>query len=287
MSIPPPGWKEGWSVTASMPVAIPPVAAAESFTPAVQATVARGQPAAEAAVRWRIGAATIDNFLVYGLYLLVCLVLHWRVANVSHLLVLLALGVVYHFVLESRDGQTVGKRRYGIQVVSLDGEPADPKAIAIRSVLRVVDSLPFWYLSGLISMVRTGAERRQRIGDVAAATKVIAIDGRAARQGTPGWMLPVATLLALAISVFAVIAVAEAGHRPLSSSQEAQFVAGCNNTSGGLIDCQCLLNRLEADGYDSVDSINSVVQQAESERLYGQSGTARSELTADALSCRR
>jgi uncharacterized RDD family membrane protein YckC len=252
-----------------------------------QATVAGGQPAAEAAVRWRIGAAAIDNLLVNGLYLLVCLVLHWQVANLDHLLVLLGLGVVYHFALESRDGQTIGKRRYGIRVVSVDGGTAAPKAIAIRSVLRTIDSLPFWYLSGLISMVRTGPSRRQRIGDVAAETKVIAVDGRSASQGTPPWLLPAATLFALAISVFAVLSIAEAGHQPLSGTQQAQFVAGCNNSSGGLIDCQCLLNRLEADGYDTLDSLESVVQEAANERFYGQSGRARSELTSDGLACRR
>jgi hypothetical protein len=121
---------------------------------------------------------------------------------------------------------------------------------------------------------------------VAADTKVIALEGRSASRGTPGWMLPAATLLALAISVFAVIGVAEAGHAPLSSTQEAQFVAGCEHTAGGIVDCQCLLTRLEADGYTSLDSLKTVFEQAQAERLSGQAGTARNELTADALACR-
>jgi hypothetical protein len=116
---------------------------------------------------------------------------------------------------------------------------------------------------------------------------VIAIDGRAFRQGTPRWLLPVATLLALAFSSLAVWRIAEAGHQPLSSSQQAEFVVGCDRTSGGALDCQCILNRLEADGYNTLDSLRTLLQQAESERFYGQSGAARSELTADALACRR
>jgi uncharacterized RDD family membrane protein YckC len=245
------------------------------------------QPLAEAAVRWRIGAAVLDNILVYVLYLLICLMLHWQVLAVSHLPWLLALGVAYHFILEARDGQTIGKRRYGIQVVSVYGQPAAAKAIAMRSVLRIVDSLPFWYLSGLISMVRTGPERRQRIGDVAADTTVIAVSGRAAASGSPGWLLPTATLLALAVSALAVFGIAEAGHQPLTSTQQEQFVAGCDRTAGAAIDCQCLLDRLRADGYNSVDSLRSVLSEAESAQLSGQSGTARAEFTADVLDCRR
>ena len=39
---------------------------------------------ADAAVRWRIGAAIIDNLLVYGGYLGVCGLLGWRVAALGH-----------------------------------------------------------------------------------------------------------------------------------------------------------------------------------------------------------
>ena len=246
-----------------------------------------GQPLAQAAVRWRISAAVIDNILVYALYLLVCLVLHWRVANVEHLLVLLALDVLYHFALESRSGQTLGKRRYGVRVVSIDDQPAPPKAIAIRSVLRIIDSLPIWYLSGLVNMIRTGPERRQRIGDVAADTKVVAVSGHAAASGTPRWMLPVATLLALAISALLGFSLVEAGHQPLSSVQQAQFVTGCENTGGAIVDCRCLLDRLEADGYNTLDRLTNLEDQARAERTSGASGAALTELTRDTLACRR
>ena len=79
----------------------------------------------------------------------------------------------------------------------------------------------------------------------------------------------------------------EAGRQPLNSTQQAQFIAACERTAGGAIDCECMLNRLEADGYNSVNSLNSLVQQANSERFFGQSGIARTELTADALACRQ
>lgn len=271
-SVPPPGWHGPQALAPTVPVA-------------PQSGVA--QPPTEAAVRWRIGAAVIDNLVVYALYLLVCLVLHWRVENLEHLLFLLVLGVLYHLALESRDGQTIGKRRYGIRVVSVDDHPPTAKAIAVRSALRSIDSLPLWYLSGLVSMVRTGPDRRQRIGDVAAGTKVVAVAGHAAASGTPGWLLPVAALCALAISAFAAIGIAEAGHEPLSSAQQAQFVTGCENTGGAVVDCQCVLNRLEADGYTTLDSLRAVISQAQAERTSGQPGVALRELTNVTLACRR
>lgn len=298
-SVPPPGWSAGHGGAAQPPMPATPAVAAQplpSFTDAdaalwptpalARSVAASAQPAAEAAVRWRIRAATVDNLIVYGLYLLLCLLLHWRVADVGHVVALLVLGVVYHFALEANGGQTVGKRRYGIRVVHVSGGPATAKGIAIRSVLRAIDALPFSYLSGLVSMVRTGPERRQRIGDVAGETKVVAIGGRALDRGTPGWMLPAATLFALAVSVLGIYGVTEAGRQPLNGIQQAQFVAGCSNATGGAVDCRCLLSRLEADGYDSVDSIQSLEQDAQSERASGQPGPAERELASITLVCR-
>lgn len=290
-SIPPPGWDPAHHLN----VAAAAATTSADLTAHYEAVLASGvdltasaeQPAAEAAVRWRMRAATVDNLLVSGVYLLICLILHWRVAQLGHLVVLLVLGVVYHFALESRDGQTLGKQRYGIRVVSLDGQRAGPKAIALRSVLRTIDALPFSYMSGLISMVRTGPARRQRIGDVVAETKVIAVGGHAARRGTAGWVLPAATVLAFAFSAIGVVSVVEAGRQPLSALQQAQFVTGCENSTHGVVDCQCVLNRLEADGYNSLDDLKSVLQQAQTEQLYGQSGTARAEVLDDATACQR
>ena len=246
-----------------------------------------GQPAAQAAVEYRIGAAIVDNLILLALYGVICVVLHWQFLTLTHQLFFVLLDIAYHFALESRDGQTVGKRFNGVRVVSLDGSRAGPKAIGMRSVLRIIDSLPVWYASGLINMVRTGPARRQRIGDVAAETKVIAVDGRAVTRGTPGWVLPTVTLLALAVSVVDVIAIVNAGNTPLSSAQQASFVAGCEQTSGGVIDCQCLLNRVEADGYTTANSINSFLADARAEQSSNQPGTARSQLVAAALACRQ
>lgn len=216
-----------------------------------------------------------------------CLLLHWRVADIGHVVLLTLAVAAYHFVLESRDGQTVGKRRYGLRVVAADGGAPTAKAIAIRSVLRVIDQIPVFYLSGLISMVRTGPARRQRIGDVVAETKVIAVDGVAARRGTAAWMLPTATVLAMLFSAVFVYRVAESGNQPLNATQRAEFIAGCERSSGAaLVDCGCLLSRLEAGGYVSVNSLRNLMAQAGSEELNGQAGPARNVLAGAVLACR-
>lgn len=275
-------------VMASAEALTPMAAVASPIVPIAQPLVASRQSAAEAAIRWRMRAATLDNLLVYGLYLVLCLMLGWKPLTVGHLLVELVLGVVYHFALESHGGQTIGKRRYGIQVVSVNGGPATPRGIALRSLLRFIDALPFSYLSGLISMVRTGPERRQRIGDVAGETMVIAVEGRAASRGTPSWLLPTATLVALVISCLGVYGIVEAGRQPLSGTQQAEFISGCDNSPAGIaVDCRCLLNRLEADGYTSVASLQALEAEARNEQFEGQSGTARNELTSDVFACHR
>jgi uncharacterized RDD family membrane protein YckC len=85
--------------------------------------------------------------------------------------VILGWALYYHFAMESGDGQTVGKKLMKLRVVLADGRPAGMREIAVRTVLRVVDSIGF-YIVGLIVMLATG-ERRQRLGDLAGGTKVV------------------------------------------------------------------------------------------------------------------
>jgi uncharacterized RDD family membrane protein YckC len=78
----------------------------------------------------------------------------------------------YYFACESGGGQTVGKKVMRLRVVREDGRPAGMREIAIRTVLRVVDTA----LVGLIAMMATG-ERRARLGDLAAGTMIVSTDG--------------------------------------------------------------------------------------------------------------
>ena len=70
-----------------------------------------------------------------------------------------------------RNGQTPGKRQFGLAVVNDDLTPVMPGTSFIRNLLRTADFLPFFYASGLISMMSTREFRR--LGDLAAGTLVI------------------------------------------------------------------------------------------------------------------
>jgi uncharacterized RDD family membrane protein YckC len=78
----------------------------------------------------------------------------------------------YYFACESGAGQTAGKKLMRLRVVRVDGGPAGLQEIAVRTLLRVVDTV----LVGLIAMMATG-ERRARLGDLAAGTMIVSTDG--------------------------------------------------------------------------------------------------------------
>jgi RDD family len=226
--------------------------------------------------------------LIYAGYVILCGVLHWRIADVKQLWLLVAAGVVYHFAFEARDGQTPGKRRYGVRVMAADGGVPTAGAIALRSILRIVDQLPLFSASGLINMVRTGPRRRQRIGDVAGRTVVIAVGGRAARKGTGRWVLPTCTLVAAFASALFVFALVNANSQPLTSAERSQFVAGCARTPAAeIIDCQCLLTHLEAAGYDSPSDFSRLEAQIQSAEQADDPAALPPALTAASVDCRR
>ncbi len=68
-------------------------------------------------------------------------------------------------------GQTVGKRMYGLRVIRDDGAPAGFIAVLIRNLLRIVDFLPGLYGLGLLIVIVS--PRSQRLGDMAAGTYVV------------------------------------------------------------------------------------------------------------------
>ena len=68
-------------------------------------------------------------------------------------------------------GQTVGKRVMGLRVMDVNGLRLQPSQIIIRNLLRVVDSLPLFYMVGGVTCMinRYG----QRLGDLAGNTIVV------------------------------------------------------------------------------------------------------------------
>jgi uncharacterized RDD family membrane protein YckC len=65
-------------------------------------------------------------------------------------------------------GQTIGKRQMNIRVVKADGFALDPMGVFIRTIFRVVDQIPFFWIVPVVS------PRQQRFGDMAARTIVVA-----------------------------------------------------------------------------------------------------------------
>ena len=85
----------------------------------------------------------------------------------------LAIFFLYFTLLEGGPGRTVGKVLAGVRVSMADGSRAGFGRAAVRTILRIIDVLPFFYLVGWISAMATGADRRGRLGDLAASTYVL------------------------------------------------------------------------------------------------------------------
>lgn len=69
------------------------------------------------------------------------------------------------------NGQTIGKRLFGLRVISEDGEPARFVAVIVRNLVRVVDFLPLLYGFGVVTLIVSS--RSQRLGDYAGGTFVV------------------------------------------------------------------------------------------------------------------
>src|SRR5438132_2457791 len=126
-------------------------------------------------------AAIIDNFLLLGLFFL------FRGAITGFLgagLLAVAIWLTYYFVCEATTGQTIGKRIAKLRVVMRDGRPAPANAIAARTVLRLIDVLPYAWIVGGLVMLLTGG-RRQRLGGLPARAIVRARGGGMPRAPHP------------------------------------------------------------------------------------------------------
>ena len=142
--------------------------------------------------------------------------------------VFLVLVLLYYFALEAVIGRTVGKLLLGLQVVDRGGGRPSVWAVAIRTVLRVVDWLPWLYLVGFIATIATGT-RRQRLGDLAAKTSVArALPIR--HRGLAAALLGSCLFLAFAVSVASV---GVPGDFTSTSASSTCIIDRCNATARG------------------------------------------------------
>jgi hypothetical protein len=105
---------------------------------------------------------------------------------------------------EATRGRSPGKRVYHLRVVGPHGSPLTARQALIRNALRPIDALPGLYALGLVSILRTGRGRRQRIGDIAAGTTVV-LDDPGMWLRTPPWLLPGLTVFAVVCSLAAIV----------------------------------------------------------------------------------
>ncbi len=82
----------------------------------------------------------------------------------------------YYFFFEWRwDGQTPGKRFFGLRVTMTDGLPLTLWPAMIRNIVRVVDFLPVFYGFGAVLCLSNNLN--QRGGDLAAGT-IVVVEGK-------------------------------------------------------------------------------------------------------------
>jgi uncharacterized RDD family membrane protein YckC len=87
---------------------------------------------------------------------------------------------LYHPVLEIvLHGRTPGKRSAGVRIVTAQGGTPSVGALLLRNIFRLIDSMPLFYVVGLVCCLVT--ERRVRIGDMAAGTLLVVEKVSAAR----------------------------------------------------------------------------------------------------------
>lgn len=126
----------------------------------------------EGNVIWRRAVAVLIDIILLGIVTSVLsgVLAQARLASVGSLVGLL-ISFGYYIYFEGTYGQTIGKMALDIVVVTEDGNSIDYGPAAIRTVLRIVDALPVFYLVGIILVLVT--DRKQRLGDLAADTVVV------------------------------------------------------------------------------------------------------------------
>ncbi len=145
----------------------------------------------------RFLAQVIDTFVLLGIYLSVGLIgaalLYagrrlladagmWVLAGM--ILVFFAVTQGYYIGFETLwNGQTPGKRRIHLRVITDSGRPISVYEALARNMLRVVDSLPGFYAIGILTVLFS--RRNKRLGDLVAGTVVV--HERPLRDVLPVW----------------------------------------------------------------------------------------------------
>ena len=127
---------------------------------------------------WLIDAACISAVMtVVGAVLQIVIAVHRQFGLALHILAAFAVAIGYAMALEWLwRGQTLGKRLLRLRVVDEQGLRLKFSQIAVRNLLRAVDSLPLFYLVGGLACLFS--PRAQGPSAVAAAIEAAGDPGR-------------------------------------------------------------------------------------------------------------
>jgi RDD family len=132
-------------------------------------------------------------------------------------------------------GQTIGKRAMGLWVRAASGGRASLNSISARTVLRLIDVLPFFYLLGTLVALLSGS-RRRRVGDWAGATVVVRDEGVAHEQPRrASWRVagyPALWLFGVLFAIFALGLGKTAGEREAIAQYPSCLAAGISTVEG-------------------------------------------------------
>jgi uncharacterized RDD family membrane protein YckC len=122
---------------------------------------------------WSIDAACISFVTgmlaaLLRLFSLISLDLSMALITLSGFVISIGYGIGCEWLWR---GQTMGKRLLRLRVVDEQGLRLQFSQVVIRNLLRVVDSLPLFYLVGGVACLISG--KSQRLGDIAASTIVV------------------------------------------------------------------------------------------------------------------
>jgi uncharacterized RDD family membrane protein YckC len=134
----------------------------------------------------RLGAVLVDG-LIFGLGTVPMIIAVFVLGGAGMGVFLVSMFVVfwgYPVAFEVfRDGQTPGKRAFGLKVVSDNGTPVTWLPSVVRNLLRTVDMLPVLYVFGVASSLVDPSGRR--LGDLVAGTVVVYTERAPARPPPP------------------------------------------------------------------------------------------------------
>lgn len=95
-------------------------------------------------------------------------------SNALYILISTIISLGYAMILEwTLHGQTLGKRILGLRVMDRQGLHLHPSQVVMRNLLRVIDSLPLFYLVG--GLASFFSPLYQRLGDRVANTVVVSL----------------------------------------------------------------------------------------------------------------